>query len=101
MNEGIRLGLGILMIVVGGLYPLAASYRLNKRLGRPDGPGPRALVGWLAFTLSFPFALALTGVAFLIPRLAGSPAFRLIVGSLWGFALVAGVGYLILKRRPA
>ncbi len=82
---------GILLIAVSGFYPLWAMYRLNKRLGRPDGPSTRELVLWLAFTLSFPFALALTGAGLVARPLALSSLYRSLVGGLWGFALVAGI----------
>lgn len=86
--------LGILIIAVAGLYPMVAVYRLNKRLGRPEGPNARVLALWLAFTLSFPFALALTGAGLIAPRLGQSPLYRSVVGGLWGFALIAGGLYL-------
>ncbi|NPA91979.1 MAG: hypothetical protein GXO55_11150 [Chloroflexi bacterium] len=84
----VRVVLGIVLIAVAGMYPLWAMYRLNKRLGRPDGPSSRQLAVWLAFTLSFPFALALTGAALVAPALAQSPLYRAVVGGLWGFVAV-------------
>jgi len=89
-----RIGLGIVLIVIGGMYPLFAAYRMNRRLGRPEGPSTASLIWWLAFTLSFPFALALTGVGLLVPRVGIQIAYMAIVGGLWGVALIAGVIYL-------
>lgn len=98
-SSGVQLALGILFIVVGGLYPLAAAYRMNKRLGRPEGPTVATLLWWLAFTLSFPFALALTGVGLILPRVAARVTFQAIVGGLWGVAVISGVAYIVTHLR--
>ncbi len=95
----VRVLLGITLIVLGGMYPMWAVYRLNRRLGRPDGPTLGELVWWLVFTLSFPFALALSGVGLIATQLAASPVFWAVVLGLVGVALVGGLGYLYTTRR--
>lgn len=98
-SDPLRLAIGVVFIVVGGLYPLAAAYRMNRRLGRPDGPTGGMLVWWLAFTLSFPFALALSGVGLILPRVAARTPFLVIVGSLWTIAALSGLAYLVIHLR--
>ncbi len=100
MSAPWQIGIGIVFIIVGGLYPLIAAYRMNRRLSRPDGPTTVMLVWWLAFTLSFPFALALTGVGLLVPHVGKRPPYVAIVGGLWLVALLAGLIYIwhLLRR---
>ncbi len=83
--------LGLVLIVGAGLYPLWAVSRLNRRLGRPNGPSPLGLALWLAFTLSFPFALALTGTALIAAPLAHSLIYRAVVGGLWSTSVLVGI----------
>lgn len=93
-----RLILGILLIVVGGLYPLVAVYRANKRLGRDDTLVGTRFVLWLLFTLVLPSALALSGVGLVIPVLGAARVFQVVVVGLWGLTLVAWLGYSLLSR---
>ena len=94
----VKLILGILLIAVGGLYPLVAVYRVNKRLGRDETLAGMRFVWWLIFTLVLPFALALTGVGLVIPVLGGARAFQVVVAGLWVLALVARLGYHLWRR---
>lgn len=90
MIDALRITGGILLIVVGGMYPLWAMYRLNRRLGRPDGPTTAELAWTLAFILALPFAIALSGAALIAPVLASSSVYRAVLVSLWGISAVAG-----------
>ncbi len=94
----VQIIVGIILVALSGMYPLWAVYHLNKRLGRPEGPTTRQLMFWLAFTLSFPFALALTGAGLIARPLGLSPLYRGVVGGLWGFTLVAAIGYIWVKQ---
>jgi len=87
----VRALVGVALIVVGGLYPTWAMRRLNRRLGHADAPRGAHLAWILVFTLTFSFALALTGAALLARGLGASPAFRGVLVGLWIITLVAGV----------
>ncbi len=89
--------LGILIIAVGGMYPLVVTYRFNKQLARPDGPTGRQLALWLTHTLTFPMALALGGAALVIPQLWASGVFRGVLLSFWLVSLIAGGIYLATR----
>ncbi len=90
---------GIVLIVVGGLYPLFAVYRMNKRLGRDDAPTGMRFILWLIFTLTLPLAMALLGTALVIPPLAASGVFQGVVVGLWIAVLAAGTGYRLWPHR--
>jgi hypothetical protein len=61
--------LGILLIVAGVAYPLAALPRLNRRLGRQPSPSARMMGLLLAFNGVFPVALILWGLVLSVARL--------------------------------
>ncbi len=91
--------LGILIVAVGGLYPLLSTYRMNKWIGRPEGPSELALGLWLLHTLTFPMALALTGVSMILPVFRSSAVFVGVMLSFWGISLMSGGAYLVIRRR--
>jgi len=95
----IRIGMGIVLIVVAGLYPFAAMLRLNKRLGRPDGPDRRELAALMVMHTALPFALALIGMGIMVRQLYIAPAFRIAVLILLLLAAAgAGLGQRWKKR---
>ncbi len=93
--------LGILIVAVGGLYPLLLTYRINKQLGRPEGPSGVTLGLWLIHTLTFPMALALTGTALVIPALRTSAVFVGVTLAFWGVSVLCGIAYLVMRRKGA
>ncbi len=85
-----RIGIGIVFIIIAGFYPFAAMLRLNKRLGRPDGPGRNELIALMVMHSALPFALALIGMGVMIHRLYIAPAYRISVLFLLLLAAAGG-----------
>lgn len=90
--------LGLLIVAVGGMYPLVVTYRMNKQLARPDGPTGKQLTLWLGHMLTFPMALALSGAALIIPQLWRSGVFQGVVVAFWLVALLMGGAYVGSRR---
>ena len=88
------------LLLVGGLYPLAAIYMMMKFLAREDAPRPSLAFMMLHFVLiaTVPLAGILGGFSGFVPTLWESQVIRLIVyGS--GVLSLAALGMLFVSSR--
>lgn len=90
----------IVLLLVGGLYPLAAIYMMMKFLAREDAPRPSPAFMMLHFVLmaTVPLAGILGGFAGFAPTLWESQVIRLIVYGAGVLSLAAFVMLFVSSR---
>jgi hypothetical protein len=90
----------IVLLLVGGLYPLAAIYMMMKFLARTDAPRPSPAFMMLHFVLmaTVPLAGILGGTAGFAPTLWESQVIRVIVYGAGVLSLVAFVMLFVSMR---
>ena len=90
----------IVLLLVGGLYPLAAIYMMMKFLAREDAPRPSPAFMMLHFVLmaTVPLAGILGGFAGFAPTLWESQVIRLIVYGAGVLSLAALVMLFVSSR---
>ena len=78
-----RVPIGILVLVVGVVTPMAMLFWLNGRLGQKPPPSPREVGVLLALNGILPLGLIVVGLGLLQPRLWTAPAYQGIVAVSW------------------
>jgi hypothetical protein len=71
-----RVAGGILLLIIGVIYPMAILLWLNARLQRKPAPEPRQVSVILAFNGVFPLVLIGLGIGLLSARIWAMPAFQ-------------------------
>ena len=71
-----RVVAGILVLMIGVIYPIAVLLWLNARLRRQPALGPQQLGSVLAFNGVLPIALIGLGLGLLSPRVWAIPSFQ-------------------------
>jgi hypothetical protein len=84
-----RVAAGIILLIIGVIYPMATLFWLNGRLRRQPQPTPQRLGLLMTFNFVLPVGLVALGVGLLSAQLWASVSFR------WALALV-GVFLLAL-----
>ncbi len=94
-----RTVLGILLVVIGVAYPMAAVFWLNQRMSRQPAMTSTQVGLALAFNGVLPVSLILAGIGLLVPRLGARTDLQ--VGT--GLAALTAVYLLVrlLTSRPA
>jgi hypothetical protein len=89
---------GILLLIIGVIFPMAMLFWMNRVLSRKPAPQPSQVGMLLALNGVLPVALVTTGLAMLSARMAGSPALRVVVIATW-LTSVALVIILVIGGR--
>ena len=64
---------GILLLMIGAIFPMGMLVWLNARLHRVPAPRPRQVGAWLAFNFVLPVGLVLLGLSLVSARIAAAP----------------------------
>jgi hypothetical protein len=93
-----RIVLGILLVVIGAAFPMAAVFWLNQRMSRRPAMTSTQVGLTLAFNGILPVSLILAGVGLLVPRLGARTDLQ--VGT--GVAALTAIYLLVrlLRSRP-
>lgn len=67
---------GILLLMIGALFPMGMLVWLNARLRRAPAPRPQQVGAWLAFNFVLPVGLVLLGLGLISARIAAAPIIR-------------------------
>lgn len=67
---------GILLLIIGAIFPMGMLVWLNARLHRRPSPRPRQVGAWLAFNFVLPVGLVLLGLSLVSARFAVAPIIR-------------------------
>ena len=78
-----RILAGILLLIIGVIFPMAMLFRMNSVLSRKPAPQPSRVGMLLALNGVLPVALVTSGLAMLSARMAESPALRVVVIATW------------------
>ncbi len=89
--------LGIVLVVAGIAFPMAALFWLNRRMPRSPALTPRQVGLILALDGVLPVSLIFGGLGLLVPRLGAMLVVR-VVAILAGVVAVALLGALLLER---
>ena len=74
---------GILLLIVGVIFPMAMLFRMNSMLSRKPAPTPGRVGMLLALNGVLPVALIISGLMLLAARFAASPALRAALIATW------------------
>jgi hypothetical protein len=96
-----RIAAGIILLIIGVVYPMAMLFWLNARLRRKPQPTARQLGLWLTFTLVFPAEVVALGVGLLSARLWAVVSFRWALALVAAFLLVLLIVMLQQRRTEA
>jgi hypothetical protein len=91
---------GILLLVAGVVYPMAALVWLNRRMSRPPALAPRQVGMILALNGVLPVSLIFWGLGLIVPRLGVMLPVRM-VAILASIVAVGLIGALLLARPTA
>lgn len=88
-----RIVLGILLLVTGVAYPMAAVYWLNQRMARKPAMSSRQVGLQLALNGILPISLIFWGLALAVPWLWAIPAIRMVAAmtSLASLIIIAAL----------
>ena len=78
-----RILAGILLLIIGVIFPMAMLFRINGVLSRKPAPQPSRVGMLLALNGVLPVALVTTGLAMLSASMAASPALRVVMIATW------------------
>jgi hypothetical protein len=92
--------LGILLLVAGVIYPMAALVWLNQRMARQPALAPRQVGLLLALNGVLPVSLIFWGLGLIVPRLGVMLPVRM-VAILASVVAVGLIGTLLMARPPA
>jgi hypothetical protein len=93
----VRILAGILLLIVGVIFPMAMLFRMNSMLSRKPAPRPSRVGMLLTLNGVLPVALVTTGLAMLSARMVGSPTLRVVIIATW-LTSVALVIILLIDR---
>jgi hypothetical protein len=88
---------GILLLIVGVIFPMAMLFRMNSVLSRKPAPTPGRVGMLLALNGVLPVALIISGLMLLAARFAASPALRAALIATW-LASAALLLVLLISR---
>lgn len=71
-----QIATGILLLIIGAIFPMGMLVWLNGRLQRLPAPRPRQVGAWLAFNFVLPVGLVLLGLGLISARIAAAPIIR-------------------------
>jgi hypothetical protein len=83
---------GILLLIVGVIFPMAMLFRMNSVLSRKPAPRPSRVGMLLALNGVLPVALIISGLMLLSARFSAAPALRAAMIATW----VASLALLII-----
>ena len=83
---------GILLLIIGVIFPMAMLFQMNNVLSRKPAPRPSQVGMLLALNGVLPVALIISGLMLLSDRFAASPALRAALIATW----VASAALLIV-----
>ena len=83
---------GILLLIIGVIFPMAMLFQMNSVLSRKPAPRPSRVGMLLALNGVLPVALIISGLMLLSDRFATSPALRAALIATW----VASAALLIV-----
>lgn len=89
---------GILLVVVGVVFPMAMLVWLGGRMRRRPPPRPRQVGLWLAFNFVLPVGLVLLGISVISPQFGANPVIRI---AMWAALGAAGVLLIALAIDAA
>ena len=92
-----RILAGILLLIIGVIFPMAMLFWMNGVLSRKPAPQPRRVGMLLTLNGVLPVALVTTGLAMLSAHMAASPALRVVMIATW-LTSVALVIVLVVSR---
>jgi hypothetical protein len=74
---------GILLLIIGVIFPMAMLFQMNSVLSRKPAPRPSRVGMLLALNGVLPVALIISGLMLLSDRFAASPALRAALIATW------------------
>jgi hypothetical protein len=74
---------GILLLIIGVIFPMAMLFQMNSVLSRKPAPRPSRVGMLLALNGVLPLALIISGLMLLSDRFAASPALRAALIATW------------------
>ena len=78
-----RILAGILLLIIGVIFPMAMLFWINNVLSRKPAPQPGRVGMLLTLNGVLPVALVTTGLAMLSAHMAASPALRVVMIATW------------------
>lgn len=88
---------GILLLIIGVVFPMAMLFRINSVLSRKPAPRPSRVGMLLALNGVLPVALIISGLMLLSDRFAVAPALRAAMIATWLASLVLIIGLLVSR----
>ncbi len=82
----------ILFLILGVIWPLSVLIWLSAWLNRQPALSPRRLGLIISVTGVFPISLVLSAFGLLLPRLQGSPVFKVVLLVAWVATIVLFIG---------
>jgi hypothetical protein len=83
---------GILLLIIGVIFPMAMLFQMNSVLSRKPAPRPSRVGMLLALNGVLPVALIISGLMLLSDRFSAAPALRAAMIATW----VASLALLII-----
>ena len=83
---------GILLLIIGVIFPMAMLFQMNSVLSRKPAPRPGRVGMLLALNGVLPVALIISGLMLLSARFSAAPALRAAMIATW----VASLALLII-----
>jgi hypothetical protein len=83
---------GILLLIIGVIFPMVMLFQINSMLSRKPVPRPRQVGMLLALNGVLPVALIISGLMLLSARFSAAPALRAAMIATW----VASLGLFII-----
>ena len=74
---------GIVLLIIGVIFPMAMLFQMNSVLSRKPAPRPSQVGMLLALNGVLPVALIISGLMLLSDRFAASPALRAALIATW------------------
>jgi len=93
----VRILAGILLLIIGVIFPMAMLFWMNSVLSHKPAPQPSRVGMLLTLNGVLPVALVTTGLAMLSADMAASPALRVVIIATW-LTSVALIIVLIISR---
>lgn len=88
---------GILLLVIGVIFPMAMLFRMNSVLSRKPAPRPSRVGMLLALNGVLPVALVISGLMLISVHFSASPVLRVAALAAW-LAAVALVIVLVIGK---
>ena len=79
---------GILLLIIGVIFPMAMLFQMNSVLSRKPAPRPGRVGMLLALNGVLPVALIISGLMLISARFSASPALRAALIATWVASLV-------------